>query len=256
MLRIHLAAALALSAGACSLALGEGFSGGEEGAGGASEGAGDGGGSSGSSGSAGSSGSSSGSPLPANGRLLTFEDGALVHPGTGADTVTGALSLTAGAGALLGKYSLGVNGSRSFATVAFAPTADLFLSFHVRTNRATNARFVRIPFDRPGAHIEVRVDADRIVGAYDTGSQYATFGNAPFAVGAVTRVGVHYHAGTTQGEVELFVSTGSGPLDRAGGTGSSDLRATLSSVEIGATDEVAGDGVLDDIRIDTESFGQ
>ena len=253
MLRTCLAAALALSAGACSLALGEGFTGGDERAPGAGDDAGD-GRSSGSSGSAGSSGS--GSPLPANGRLLTFEDGALVHPGTGADTVTGAVSLTAGAGALLGKYSLGVNGSRSFATVAFAPTADMFLSFHVRTNRATNARFVRIPFDRPGAHIEVRVDGDRVVGAYDTGSQFATFGNATLGVGGVTRIGVHYHAGTTLGEVELFVASGSGPLDRAGGTGSSDLRATLSSVEIGATDEVAGDGAFDDVRIDTESFGQ
>lgn len=195
------------------------------------------------------------SPLPTDGRLITFEDGELVNASTGADSIVGPALLTAGAGALSGKYSLGVDSPKSYAVVAFPATADLFLSFYVRLNRMTDGRLLGIGFDRPDSKMEVKIEGDQIVGWFEAAGTTATFGKASFASGTAMRVGVHYHAGATQGEIDLLTSTGGGPLERAGGTAGSALRATVSSLEIGATDMVTVDGVFDDIRISTSSFG-
>ena len=203
----------------------------------------------------GSTPSTPGSTLPPDGRLITFEDGALVHASTGVDSIVGPALLTAGAGALAGKYSLGVDSPSSYAVVTFPPTADLFLSFHLRLNRMTDGRVLGLVFDRPGSKIEVKIEGNEVVGWFEAAGTAASFGSASISSGTAMRVGVHYHAGTTQGEINLFTSKGGGPLDRAGGTAATTLRATVSSLEIGATDMVTVDGVFDDIRISTSSFG-
>lgn len=194
-------------------------------------------------------------PYRRAGALLTFEDGAVVHPATGADAKTGNPLIVAGASALAGSYSLGVSASTSFATVSFKPRADLFVSFLVRMNRETGAQIVRVALDQPGAELQLHLGAGKVTAwSVESGSQ-ATLGTADLAVGEVKRIGMHYHAGTTSGEAELFAGGATGPMSRAGGTSSSAYRSTVSAIEIGATTATAFDGSFDDIRIATDGFG-
>lgn len=204
-----------------------------------------------------SSGGASGA-LPTNGRLITFEDGALVHPATGVDSTTGSPFLVAGAGALIGEYSLGIDGHSAHVRIDLKPMATLFLSFYVRLNQPVPAggTLARIVLDQPDTSLSLSfTEESTLAGVYEGGGADMTFGVAPLPEGAARRVGFHYYAGPTQGEVSLFAGDGAGPMNREGTSTFTSLRSTVSAVEIGALNQTAMYAVIDDIRIALDSFG-
>jgi hypothetical protein len=183
-------------------------------------------------------------------KVMTFEDGSVTHPDTGATFVTGPVAIESST-PLKGAYSARVTTGNSFLEQRFGPADNLYLSFYVRIDAmpTSDVRLALISNDgkstgnivlRSNGRLRLRVDG-------------TTIGeSAALVAGQVYRIGLRQRAGTGASAIaEGFVAAGDaefGAPFAAVSTGSWTTHA--DRVRIGATTSTAAGLVIDEVRLD------
>jgi len=184
---------------------------------------------------------------------ITFEDGSLTHPVSGADSVTGGVVLNS-ASALQGVYAANIpTVSGAYLTENFSGADDVYMSFYLRVNAV------------PGGDVRVALVSNagtsvgslvlRSNGALRLKNGATTIGvdSPALVVGAVYRVGVHQKKrGTGANAVlEAYLAAGDAAF---GAPFASTLSGTWTTqadrFRLGATTGTLN-ATFDDIRLDT-----
>jgi hypothetical protein len=186
---------------------------------------------------------------------ITFEDGSLTHPVSGADSVTGGVVLNS-ASALQGVYAANIpTVSGAYLTENFSGVDDVYVSFYLRLNALPNADVRVALISNAGTSVGSLVL--RSTGALRLKNGSTTIGaeSAPLVVGAVYRVGVHQKRGTgANAMLEAYLAAGEaafGAPFASTATGAWTSQATR--FRFGATTGTLN-ATFDDIRLDAGSM--
>jgi hypothetical protein len=172
-----------------------------------------------------------GEPLHA----MTFEDGQLVHPGSGATKIVGPVTLRTD-GPVKGQYAAETT-ANGYLEQKIAATPDLYASFYVTIDGlpSNNLRVIQLSSNgatvgniviRTDGRLRLRVDAAGI-GA----------DSAPLVPGQVYRIGLRQRAGTgSNGILEAYVAEGDAPFVAPfAATTTGDWTAPTDRVRLGTT---------------------
>lgn len=187
---------------------------------------------------------------------ITFEDGSLIHPTSGVDSVTGAVVLDNSA-SIKGLFAARIPGVDSaYLQKDFTAVEDVYLSFYLKlnalpvddvplaqiSNAGTTAGSLIL---RSSGTLQLRA------GASDTGA-----GTAPLTVGMIYRLGLHQKRGTGGDAIlEGYLATGDGPFAVPfASTAAGDWTTPADSLRLGTPTTIALDALFDDIKIDFQAL--
>ena len=184
---------------------------------------------------------------------ITFEDGSLTHPTSGADRVVGTVTLES-ATPLKGRYAARVPGTgSSYLDESFTAVDDLFVSFYLQlpTALANNVRIVRITnAGTTMGHIKL-LQTGKL--ELRNGSTSIGVSATALSPGTLYRIGLHQKKGSGSNAVlEGFLAVGDeafGAPFAATTTGTWTTRA--DRLEVGASSLDVLDAVFDDIKLDS-----
>jgi len=192
-------------------------------------------------------------PGAGNVRVITFEDGALVHPLTGVDFINGAVTLDTAA-AMSGTASARVAAGSTYLREQFDAESDVYISFLLRVGAipSSDPYLLRI---LNGTTVVGTIQL-RSTGKLRLRNSSTSIGtdSAALTPGAMYRVGIHQRArsgGTNNGVLEAWVSPAGQPFAApfaALTTGSWTTSAT--ELRLGAVTSATASVTLDDIKID------
>ncbi|HEX9441514.1 MAG TPA: alkaline phosphatase family protein, partial [Roseiflexaceae bacterium] len=157
----------------------------------------------------------SATPSAASARIkdITFESGGLTDPTSGADSVTGAVTLEP-AHPLKGKYSARIAGAaNTYLQEDFAAADDLYVSFYLRVNALPTSDLRLALFSNAGTtvgNLYLRTN-----GALRLRNSSTTIADsAPLNVGALYRIGLHQKRGSSGNAVlEAYLASGDALFD-------------------------------------------
>ncbi|MBM2849416.1 MAG: hypothetical protein HW418_2358, partial [Anaerolineales bacterium] len=185
-------------------------------------------------------------------KVITFEDGSLVHPVTGVTRVSGNVVLD-DTSAIKGVYAAGIQTTDSaYLEEAFPGADDVFVTFYLKINAlpSDDVRIAQISNDgttvgaiglRPNGQLRLRYNSNTI------GSE-----TAPLLEGAIYRVGIRQKRGAGADAIlEGYLATGDDPFVAPfAGTTVGKWTTPADRVRLGATNSNALDALLDDITLD------
>jgi len=185
-----------------------------------------------------------------------FEDGSLTHAVTGADSVSGGVTLNSAA-PLKGAYSADVpNVSAAYLQEEFTGVDDLYVSFYLKLHAlpASDARILLIA--NSGTNVGVLML--RTSGALQLRNNSTLIGSdsAALSVGTLYRVALRQKKGTGSDAIlEAYLAMGDdafGAPFASTNTGTWTTQAT--NLRLGATAAVAVNATVDNIRLDSGSL--
>jgi hypothetical protein len=185
-------------------------------------------------------------------KVITFEDGSLVHPVTGVTRVSGNVVLD-DTSAIKGIYAAGLQTTDSaYLEEAFPGADDVFVTFYLKINSlpSDDVRIAQISNDgttvgaiglRPNGKLRLRHNSNII------GSE-----TAPLLEGTIYRVGIRQKRGTGADAIlEGYLATGDDPFVAPfAGTTVGKWTTPADRVRLGATNSNALDALFDDITLD------
>ena len=186
---------------------------------------------------------------------ITFEDGSLTHPVSGADSVTGGVVLNS-ASALQGVYAANIpTVSGAYLTENFSGADDVYVAFYLRVNALPSGDVRLALVSNAGTSVGSLVL--RSNGALRLRNGTTTIGadSAPLTVGGVYRVGLHQKRGTGANAVlEAYLAAG----DAAFGvpfasTATGTWTSQADRFRFGATTGTLN-ATFDDIRLDASAM--
>jgi hypothetical protein len=184
---------------------------------------------------------------------ITFEGGSLTAPITGADRISGTVTLLTSS-PLKQTYSARISAGNSYLEESFGATTDLYLSLYVRLNALPTAdvRLVQITnggttvgnmLVRASGRLRLRVDATTI------GVE-----SAPLVVGQLYRVGVRQKQGPG-GILQGFLASNDDAFGAPfAATTTGTWTTAADRLRFGATTSTAVDVIVDDIRLDANAM--
>ncbi len=186
---------------------------------------------------------------------ITFEDGNLTHPASGADQVVGTVTLET-ASPLKGSYSARVSTGSSYLKENFTRVDDTYASFYFKLN-ALPGGDVRVAHFSSGTTItgnlllrtngalRLRNGTTTVIGSDST----------PLTMGTVYRIGLRQKRGTgSNGVLEAYLAVGDAPFGAPFASTTTGARTTQNnSFSFGATATNPVNAVFDDIRLDTDA---
>ncbi len=183
---------------------------------------------------------------------MTFEDGSLVHPTSGADRRSGSPTLETAA-PLKGMFSARTANRSGYLEARFDPTPDLYVSFYLRLDALPTERPRIFQIQNAGttiANVQLRTGGQlRLrIGERATGPD-----SAPLQPGMLYRVGIHQTKGTGADAVaEAFLAEGDAPFGAPFARAMTGTWTTdADRLRFGATNSTKVKATFDDIRIDT-----
>lgn len=193
-------------------------------------------------------------PDPGAIKSITFEDGFLVGPVTGADSTKGTVQLET-ALPLKGTFSARIpNAGSSFLEEKFTPAGDLYVSFYVRL-AALPASDVRL------ALISSSGDSTGLLLLLSSGRLRLRFGSTtigdsqPLVPGQLYRIGLHQKAGSGNAVLEAFVASGDASFTAPFAATTTGSWVVLADrLRVGATTNAAVNVVVDDIILATTAM--
>src|SRR5262249_52418034 len=187
---------------------------------------------------------------------ITFEGGSLTHPSSGADAVSGPVSLDS-TSALKGVYAARISNAGSASLKENIPaTDDLYLTFYVKVIalRAPEARLAVINTgSTPIGSIRL-TSASRL--KLRNGSTQVGADSPVLSLNTLYRIGLRQKRGTgANGVLEAYLATGDAPFGAPFATLTSGTwTGAASQVLLGATGSDPVELLLDDIRLDAAAF--
>lgn len=185
-------------------------------------------------------------------KAITLENGSLTNPTTGADTVTGTVTIET-AQPIKDTFSARIATGSSSLDEVFPAAPDLYLSAYLRLASlpSGDARIILVTNAGSTVGNIVLRSNGRLrlrVGSTTIGSE-----SAPLAVGQTYRIGVHQRAGTgANALIEAFVASGdSGFAAPFAMATSGTWTSNADRVRIGPTTSTAVNAVFDDMRLDS-----
>jgi hypothetical protein len=186
---------------------------------------------------------------------LTFESGALVDPATGADKVSGSVSLES-ASPLKGAFSANVTAGSSYLEQNFGTADDLYVSLYVRLAALPSGDVRLAQITSAGTTIGSLVV--RTTGRLRLSAVGVTVSadSAPLVVGQLYRIGIHQKRGTGGDAVlEAFVASVDAGFGAAFATTTTGAWTTgADRIRIGATTTTAVNATVDDIKLDAAAM--
>ena len=188
-------------------------------------------------------------------KTITFENGNLTDPATGADRKIGSVQLEANA-PLKGVYSAAIlNTGSSYLREDFSAVDELYVSFYLRVTSLPKSE-TRIALIANGeallGNIRLRPDGKLRL---RKGSTQVGADSPALAVGRLYHVGLHQKKGSGANAVlEAYLSSGDSPFDNANkfaASASLSFSNRAARFTIGATSSTPAAIVVDDIRLDT-----
>ncbi len=187
---------------------------------------------------------------------ITFEDGSLVSPTSGVDSISGPVALNNTA-LIKGIYSAGIPGVGSaYLQDDFTAVDDLYVSWYVKVN-ALPSGDVRVALIS-NAGTTVGNLLLRASGGLRLRNGSTTIGmdSTPLTVGVVYRLGLHQKRGTgANGILEGYLASGDNAF---GAPFASSLTGTWTTgadrFRFGATTSTVLDAGFDDVRLDAASM--
>ncbi|MEQ1758998.1 MAG: fibronectin type III domain-containing protein, partial [Vicinamibacterales bacterium] len=196
-------------------------------------------------------------PAPAgagNLKVISFENGSLTDSSTGVDTVVGTVALQT-APPLKETFSARINGATSYVEEDITATSDLRVTFYLKLNALPtgDVQLLRILNGGTAAgNLLLRSN-----GQLRLRDNATTVGldSAQLVVGQMYRVGVRQKTGATDGILEAYLVPG----DTEFGSPFAQTNAALiglnaNRIRLGAITAVAGDLVVDDIKLDNTAL--
>ncbi|MCC6746719.1 MAG: hypothetical protein IT371_03615 [Deltaproteobacteria bacterium] len=185
-------------------------------------------------------------------RIITFEDGQLVHPLTGVESTSGTVDLES-TKPLRGKFSALVPGNKdSYLHQSLAPAKDLYVTFTMRLEELPpgTTRFLNVSASgsslgnlqlRSSGKIVLRLSSDTV--GYEVG---------PLVVGTLYRLGLHQRAGSGKdGVLEAYLAVGDAPFGAPfAGLKDGKWTSAADGVRLGATSGDEIDATFDDLTLD------
>lgn len=190
-------------------------------------------------------------PDPGAIKSITFEDGFLVGPVTGADATSGTVQLETTL-PLKGTFSARIPGAgSSFLEEQFTPASDLYVSFYLRIAAlpASDVRLALITNNGESAGILLLRSSGRLRLRFGS----TTIGESqPLVAGQLYRIGLHQKAGSGNAVMEAFVASGDAAFTTPFAATTTGSWTTLANrLRIGATTSAAINAVVDDIILGT-----
>jgi hypothetical protein len=200
-------------------------------------------------------------PLDGGSRLkdITFENGSLIDPVTGADSVTGTPTLLTAVDSISGSFSMEVSTDVAYLTENFPNSPELYVSFLIAVDPGTSITPIIIARINAAAGGAGAIDlgmagAGRSLAIAQGTSTVIAGGSLPND-DVVYRVGIHLKSGAPGASVvELFVAQAKDPF------GASVVRVTtlsigtLAAMKLGAVTGSGAKLIVDDLRIDRAAF--
>ncbi len=185
---------------------------------------------------------------------MTFENGAVQHPITGADTDFGPISAVA-PGSISGNFSAAVDTNtftRAYLQEDFAVAADLYVAFEFRIDDlpATNLRIFEI-YNLGSLAGNIGLSSNGVL-TLRFGSTFIGQ-SAPLQEGQVYRIGIHQQRGTGGNAVlEAFVVQGAGGFGAPFASTSSGNWTTFANrIRLGTTTSTIFEATIDNVSLDT-----
>ncbi len=184
---------------------------------------------------------------------ITFEDGSLTHAVTGADSVSGGVTLNSTT-PLKGAYSADIpNVSSAYLQENFTAADDLYLSFYLKVNAlpTTDVRIAQVV--NGGATVGVIVL--RTTGTLQLRNNTTPIGSesAALTVGTLYRVGLRQQKGTGSNAIlEAYLATGEAAFGAAfASTSTGTWTSQATAFRFGATSADVLNATFDNIRLDS-----
>jgi len=187
---------------------------------------------------------------------ITFENGSLTHPTSGADGVSGAVTLDS-TSAAKGVYSARISNAGSASLKENIPaTDDLYLSFYLKVLalRAPEARLAVVNIgSTPLGSIRL-TSAGRL--RLRNGSLQVGGDSPVLSLNTLYRIGLRQKRGTgANGVLEAYLAVGDAPFGAPFATLTNGAwTGAASQVLLGATGSDPVELLLDDIRLDAAAF--
>jgi hypothetical protein len=183
---------------------------------------------------------------------ITFEDGSLTHPVSGADSAVGTVVLD-GSGALKGTFAADFpTVSSSYLVENFSGVDDAYVSFYVRVNALPGADVRLVFFSNAGTTVGNLLL--RATGALRLRNGSTTIGaeSPPLAAGTLYRLGLHQKRGAGGNAVlEAYLATGDAAFGAPfASTATGAWTTQANRLRVGATTGTL-DATVDDIRLDS-----
>ena len=187
---------------------------------------------------------------------ITFEDGSLTHPVSGADSVNGTVVLESAA-PLKGVFSADIPSvSNSYLTENFTGVDDLYVSFYLKVN-SLPASFVTLA-KITDAGIMVGNLQLRSTGGLRVRRDTTTIGadSAPLTVGAIYRVGLRQRRGVGGDAIlEAYLALGDAPFGAPfASTTTGNWTSQADRFQAGVTGSNILDATFDDLRLDSAAM--
>ncbi len=182
---------------------------------------------------------------------ITFENGSLTNPTSGADTVVGTVALETAA-PLKGAYAATINTTSGYLREDLVAD-ELFVSFYIKVNtrNATTARIAQI--SNSGTTVGSVFLTN--TGALQLKNNGTTIGTSTqtLALGTLYRIGVHQKLGTGGNAVlEAYLATGDAAFTTPfASSATQTFTSQATRFSLGATNSNAVNITVDDIRLDT-----
>jgi hypothetical protein len=179
-------------------------------------------------------------------RAVTFEDGIVVYPDTGATFAMPTVKPVT-AEPLEGVYSAEVDGQDSYFEIAIPPQTDLYVAFAFRLLSDPNGTPRPLRFDIAGVSIELgtgnRLRLLSAGGAREGASDVLARGEA-------YRIGLHVRTGEGTASAEAYLSAGTAPFGAPFATFSGETVSAIAKLILGSGND-GMHAVYDDVRVDS-----
>ncbi|MBI4787778.1 MAG: hypothetical protein HY782_12100 [Chloroflexi bacterium] len=195
-------------------------------------------------------------PPPGQGQRIkdiTFEDGSLTHPTSGADTTSGTVQLDS-TSLIKGVYSAVIpNAASSYLNENFTGVSDVYVSFYFKLNAVPGSN-VRIAFVSTAGTIRGNLLL-RTNGSLRLRDSGTTIGadSAPLTAGTIYRIGLRQKVGTgSNGVLEAYLAVGDNAFGAPfAATTAGTWTSQADRFRFGATTANNLNAVFDDILIDS-----
>ena len=186
------------------------------------------------------------------GKVITFEDGSLVHPVSGVTRVVGPVGLD-NTGLIKGAYSAIIRGSDSaYLDERFAGVDDLYVSLYLKINSLPGDDMRIVLISNDGTSVGNLAVRRRGTLRLRYGTTTIGAETPPLTLGTVYRVAIYQRRGTGADAVlEGFLASGDEPFGAPfASTTTGAWISQANQLRIGATNSNAVDAAFDDITLD------
>jgi hypothetical protein len=195
-------------------------------------------------------------PPPGGNRIktITFEDGALVHPTSGVDSINGSVTLIT-AGALKGAYSARIPSVSAYLQEMFADADDIYVTLFMRLDALPGGDSRIVFFSNDGTTVGNLLL--RSNGALQLRNGSTAIGSAPAALqaGTLYRIGLHQKRGSgANALLEAYLAIGDAAFGAPFASSQTQTFTTAADrLRFGATTGTLN-AVFDDIKLDTAAL--